>query len=108
MPVCVGVRAPIEHSASRRATPKTLDIVQALVKLPQNGCACLGVHVCVCVCVRSAINPETMDEDILMYSAQLKHKENYAQLIRSLSLSSSSLPSLSCSRSLSLCIHFKS
>lgn len=53
MPVCVGVRAPIEHSASRRATPKTLDIVQALVKLPQNGCACVRawVYTYVCVCV---------------------------------------------------------
>lgn len=30
-------------------------------------CACLGRCVCVCVCVRSAINPKTRDEDILMY-----------------------------------------
>lgn len=57
---------------------------------------------CVCVCMRSAINPETMDEDILMYSAQLKHKANYAQLIRSLSLFPSPSVSFSCSLSLSV------
>lgn len=59
-------------------------------------CACLGV----CVYMRSAINPETMDEDILMYSAQLKHKANYAQLIRSLYLFPSSSVSLILFRSL--------